>query len=102
MDIIFDFLFEIFAEVLCESFLSLYTAFTPDKKISPKTKKTVEVIAGATGFVLFICLIFGGAMLLDSKGKSDLGKILIGFPIVYFLTAMVLFIKKLVKRAKKK
>lgn len=101
MDFIFDILAEIFAEVFCDCFISTYTAFVPDKKISHKMKQTIEIVAGAISIILFICLIFGGAMLLDTKGKSELGKILIGFPIVYFLTAVILGIRKLVKKAKK-
>ena len=67
-----------------------------------KKREKYKFIVVVVTVILLILLVIGGVMLLETKGKSELGKILIGFPIVYILTAVVLLIRKLVKRAEKK
>ena len=102
MDIIFEVLVEFFAELFCEGFLSASTEIVPYDKVPREKREKYKLIVVVISVVLLILLVIGGVMLLETKGKSELGKILIGFPIVYILAAVVLLIKKLVKRAKKK
>ncbi len=102
MDIIFEILAETFSEILLEGVLSASAEVVPYEKLPRKKKEKYKFIVAAVSTLLLILLIIGGVILLETKGKSELGKILIGFPIVYILTAVVLLIKKLVKRAKKK
>ena len=102
MDIMFEGLIEFFAEIFCEGFLSASTEIVPYEKLPRKKREKYKFIVVVISVILFILLVIGGVMLLETKGKSELGKILIGFPIVYILTAVALLIKKLVKRAKKK
>ena len=102
MDIIFEVLVEFFTELFCEGFLSASTEIVPYDKLPREKREKYEFIVVVISVILLISLFIGVIMLLQTKGKSELGKILIGFPIVYILTAVVLLIKKLVKRAKKK
>ncbi len=102
MDIIFEVIVEFFAELFCEGFLSASTEIVPYDKLPREKREKYEFIVVVISVILLISLFIGVIMLLQTKGKSELGKILIGFPIVYILTAVVLLIKKLVKRAKKK
>ena len=102
MDIIFEVLVEFFAELFCEGFLSASTEIVSYDKVPREKREKYKLIVVVISVVLLILLVIGGVMLLETKGKSELGKILIGFPIVYILAAVVLLIKKLVKRAKKK
>ena len=102
MDIIFDFLVEIFAEGIIEGVLSASAEVVPYEKLPREKREKYKFIAVIVSVILLILLVVGGVMLLETKGESDLGKILIGFPCVYFLTAVVLFIKKCVKRVKNK
>ena len=102
MDIIFEGLLEFFAELFCEGFLSASTEIVPYEKLPRKKREKYKFIGVVISVILLILLVIGGVMLLETKGKSELGKILIGFPIMYILTAVVLLVKKLVKRAKKK
>lgn len=102
MDIIFESIVEFFAEMFCEGFLSASTEIVPYDKLPREKREKYKFIAVVISVILLILLVIGGVMLLETKGKSELGKILIGFPIVYILTAVVLLVKKLVKRAKKK
>ena len=102
MDIIFEVIVEFFAEMFCEGFLSASTEIVPYDKLPRDKREKYKFIVVLISVILLILLVIGGVMLLETKGKSELGKILIGFPIVYILTAVVLLIKKLVKRAKMK
>ena len=102
MDIIFEVIVEFFAEMFCEGFLSASTEIVPYDKLPREKREKYKFIVVLISVILLILLVIGGVMLLETKGKSELGKILIGFPIVYILTAVVLLIKKLVKRAKMK
>lgn len=102
MDIIFEVIVEFFAELFCEGFLSASTEIVPYDKLPREKREKYEFIVVVISVILLISLFIGVIMLLQTKGKSELGKILIGFPIVYILTAVVLLVKKLVKRAKKK
>ena len=102
MDVVFEMIFEFFAELFCEGLTSVFTdEFVPYEELPRKKRERYNFIAGVISIVMFVLLIVGGIMLLETKGKSDLGKILTGFPIVYILTAVVLLIKR-VKRKKKK
>ncbi len=102
MDVIFEVIVEFFAEMFCEGFLSASTEIVPYDKLPREKREKYKFIVVVISVILLILLVIGGVMLLETKGKSELGKILIGFPIVYILTAVVLLVKKLVKRAKKK
>ena len=102
MDVAFEMILEFFAELFCEGLTSVFTdEFVPYEELPRKKRERYNFIAGVVSIVMFVLLIVGGIMLLETKGKSDLGKILTGFPIVYILTAVVLLIKR-VKRKKKK
>ena len=101
MDIIFEAIVEFFAEVFGEGILSASTEVVPYDKLPREKRGKYKFIVVVVSVILLILLILGGVMLLETKGKSELGKILIGFPIVYFLTAVILLIKKLIKRNNK-
>ena len=98
MEFISEFFVEFFIEIFCEGVLSVGTEIVPYKKLPEAKRKKYKAIAVVTTFVLFVLLMVGGAMLLETKGKSDLGKVLIGFPIVYFVTGIVLKIYHHLKR----
>ncbi len=102
MDFVCEVLVEFFAELFCEGFLSASTEIIPYEKLPRKKREKYKFIVTAVSGVLLVLLIIGGIMLLETNGKSELGKIFVGFPIVYILTAVVLLIKKLVKLKKKK
>ena len=101
MDIIFEAIVEFFAEVFGEGILSASTEVVPYDKLPREKREKYKFIVVVVSVILLILLNLGGVMLLKTKGKSELGKILIGFPIVYFLTAVILLVKKLVKRDNK-
>ena len=97
MEFIFEFFFELVVEIFGEAFFSAGGEFVPDEKLLGKKKKLVTGIVIVTSLVLLICLIIGGVMLLETKGTSVLGKILVGFPIVYFVMGVMLKVKRAIK-----
>lgn len=98
MDFIVDFFVEFFMEIVVEGFVSAGTEVAPYEKLSEKKKDAITVVAVIVSVLLFLLLVIGGIMLLETKGESDLGKVLIGFPIVYFLTGIILKIVRFVKK----
>lgn len=103
MDVVFEMILEFFAELFCEVLSSAFTdEFVPYEKLPKKKRERYKFIVSIVSGVLFVSLIVGGGMLLGTNGKSDLGKILTGFPIVYILTAVVLLIRRRIRRKKKK
>ncbi len=98
MEFIIEFFVEFFMEIFCEGVLSVGSEVVPYERLSKAKKKKYKAIASVTTLVLFVLFMVGGAMLLETSGKSDLGKILIGFPIVYFITGIVLKIYRHIKR----
>lgn len=100
MDFIFDFLAELFAEIFCEGILSAGAEVVPYEKLPQEKREKYKFIAVVVSVILLILLVIGGVMLLETKGKSILGKIFISFPLVYFLTAVVLYIKNHIKKLK--
>ena len=99
MDTIFEGIIEFFGELFCEGFLSASTEFVPYEKMPKEKKNKYKFIVAAVSAILLGLLVIGGVMLLETKGKSELGKILVGFPIVYILTVVVLLVKMLVNDA---
>lgn len=103
MDVVFEIIFEFFAELFCEGLTSVFTdEFVPYEELPRKKREKYKFIVFVVSVVMFVSLIVGGIILLETKGESELGIILVGFPIVYILTAVVLLIRKSVKRRKKK
>ncbi|MBR3836437.1 MAG: hypothetical protein IKJ69_06620 [Clostridia bacterium] len=101
MDLVCEVLVEFFAELFCEAFLSASTEIVPYEKLPRKKREKYKFIVAVVSVVLLVLLVIGGIILLETNGNSELGKILIGFPTVYILTAVVLMIKKLRKRKKR-
>lgn len=100
MDFIVDFFVEFFMEIVVEGFVSAGTEVVPYEKLPKGKKDAITVVAVIVSVLLLLSLIIGGVMLLETKGESDLGKVLIGFPIVYFLTGIILKIVRFMKKRK--
>ena len=100
MDFIIEFLVEFFMEIFVGGFLSAGAEVVPYEKLSKKKKEKYKYIAVAVSAILLVLLIIGGVMLLETKGKSELGKVFIGFPVVYFVTGIVLKIYRYIKKEK--
>ncbi len=93
-----EFIVEFFMELFCEGLLSVGAEVVPYEKLPKAKKQKYKIIAMVTTVLLFVLFMVGGAMLLETSGKSDLGKVLVGFPIVYFLTGIVFKIYRNIKR----
>ena len=97
MEVVVEFLFELLIEGFVEAFLSSGEEFIPEKKLSGKKGTIIRIIVIAITLLLGISLVVGVAMLLETKGESVLGKMLAGFPVVYFVTGIILKVIKIIK-----
>jgi lysylphosphatidylglycerol synthetase-like protein (DUF2156 family) len=97
-----EFIFEFLAELIGEIVISASTEAIPYEKLPKRKRKKYMFIVAVITAALLISLVVGIAMLLETKGESALGKMLIGFPIVYFLIILELAIRKCMKKAKSK
>lgn len=90
MEFLLDAFVEFFIELLCDPFLSLSSAFVPQKKLSEKVKRMIGYVLFVVSFALFFGLIIGIFILFKSDGKSFWGWLLISLCVVFFLTGMIL------------
>lgn len=90
MEFLLDAFVEFFIELLCDPFLSLSSAFVPQKKLTEKTKRMIGYVLLIVSFFLFFGLIIGIFILFKSNGKSFWGWLLISLYVVFLLTGMIL------------
>ncbi len=98
MEFIFDILVEAFFELFCEGFVSLYSAFVPQKVVSEKGKKIIGYVCLAFLLALFAGLFVGIIILVETKGQSFWGWLLICLNIIYLLTGITLKILSHIKK----
>ena len=98
MDFIFDVLFEAILEIFGEGFISLCSAFIPQKTITEKGKKIIRCVCLAISLLLFIGLFIGIAILVETKGQNFWGWLLISLSIIYLLTGITLKIVSCIKK----
>ncbi|MCH5170639.1 MAG: hypothetical protein J1F24_05065 [Oscillospiraceae bacterium] len=98
MDFIFDVLVESIFEIFVDGFLALCSAFVPQKVLTEKGKKIIGYIFLAISVVLLVGLFIGIVVLLETKGQSFWGWLLIGLNIIYIITGITL---KIVSHFKK-
>ena len=98
MEFLFDILVEAFFELFGEGFISLCSAFVPQKVVSEKRKKIIGYVCLAISLILLVGLFAGIIILVETKGQSFWGWLLISLNIIYLLAGITL---KIVSRNKK-
>ena len=98
MDFLMDFLVEVVFNVFAEGFISLAAAFMPNKAFSPRTEKILTIIFSLIGICLFVLLVVGAVILIESRGDNIMGWILTGVCAIYVVLAIV---SKIVAKTKK-
>lgn len=98
MDFLFDILVEAFFEIFGEGFIALCSAFVPQKAVSEKGKKIIGYVCLAVSLVLFIGLFAGIIILVETKGQSFWGWLLISLSIIYLLAGITLKIIAHIKK----
>lgn len=99
MDFVFDLLAEFVFEIIGEGYVSLCSAFVPQRAITEKGKKIIQGIVLVVSILLFVGLFIGIAILVEAKGQSFWGWLLISLSIIYLLTGIAV---KIVSHIKKK
>ena len=98
MEFIFDILVEAFFELFGEGFISLCSAFVPQKVVSERGKKIIGYVCLAVSLVLFLGLFAGIIILVETKGHSFWGWILICLNIIYLFTGITLKMISCIKK----
>ena len=98
MEFIFEVLVEAFFELFGEGFISLCSAFIPQKTITEKGKKIISCVCLAISLLLFIGLFIGIAILVETKGQNFWGWLLICLSMIYLLTGITLKIVSCIKK----
>ena len=89
MDFLIDFLVEVVFNVFAEGFVSLAAAFMPNKVLSSRTEKILTVIFSLLGICLFVLLVVGIVMLVESHGDNLIGWIFMGVCTIYVVLSIV-------------
>ena len=90
LDILFELILTVFVEGFTEGFVSLCTAFVPQKKISPQTRKIITWTCVIASLLLLVGLFAGIIIAVETRGQSFWGWLLIALGIVYLLVGIAL------------
>ena len=95
---LFDILVEAFFEIFSEGFIALCSAFIPQKVASKKRKKIIGYVCLAISLILLVGLFAGIIILVETKGQSFWGWLLISLNIIYLLAGITLKIISHIKK----
>lgn len=98
MDLIFDVLIEVVFGIFCEGIIDLSSAFVPQKVISEKRKKIIGYVCLVISLVLLVGLFAGIIILVETKGQSLWGWLLISLNMIYLLAGITLKIISHIKK----
>ena len=98
MDFLFDILDEAFFEIISERYIALCSAFVPQKAVSKKGKRFIGYVCLAISLTLLVGLIVGIIILVETKGQSFWGWLLISLNIIYLLAGITLKIISHIKK----
>ena len=98
MEFLFDILVEAFFEIFGEGFIALCSAFIPQKVVSEKGKKIIGYVCLTVSLVLFVGLFAGIIILVETKGHSFWGWLLISLNIIYLFAGMAMKIISQIKK----
>ncbi len=98
MDEIFEIIFEFVVEIVVEGFLNLYKAFLPSKVVSPIAYKVIKMVALIISATLFVLLIIGIGLLIESGATSVLGWVFVSLYGLYLVLAIVAWVFSAVRK----
>ena len=98
MEFLFDILVEAFFELFGEGFISLCSAFVPQKVVSEKRNKIIGYVCLAISLILLVGLFAGIIILVETKGQSFWCWLLISLNIIYLLAGITLKIISNIKK----
>lgn len=89
MGLILDVIIYVVFEFLGEFFVSVFTAFIPSRKLSIKDYRIIFVVGLIISVFLFVGLVYGIILLVESNAQSVLGWIFVSLAVIYVLTGIV-------------
>jgi len=96
MEFVLDILVEAFIEIFGEGFITLCSAFVP--QVSEKGKKIIGFVCLVISLVLFLGFFAGISILVETKGESFWGWLLISLSVIYLLAGITLKIVSHIKK----
>lgn len=90
MDFIMDCLVEGFLELFGEGFVYLCSAFVPNKNISERAHRIIGIVVLFVSLALFVGLIVGIFLLVETNGQSFWGWLLISLSVIYIVGGIAL------------
>lgn len=98
MDFIVDVLAEGFFELFAEGFVSLCSAFILKKILSDRLQRIIGIMFLVIALALFIGLIVGIVLLVETSGQSFWGWLLISLSVLYVVSGIALKIVSHIKK----
>ena len=98
MEFLVDILVEVFFELFGEGFITLCSAFVPQKVVSDRGKKIIGYVCLAISLILLVGLFAGIIILVETKGQSFWSWLLISLNIIYLLAGITLKIISHIKK----
>lgn len=97
-----DILVEILFEVFCEGFISLVDVFLPKQPKSHGLRGAITIVFLLLACALLVGLVIGVVLLLENRGSSFWGWLLVSANVVYVSTALLLkFCRRKQEKGKK-
>lgn len=85
-----DCLVEGFLELFGEGFVYLCSAFVPNKNISERAHRIIGIVVLFVSLALFVGLIVGIFLLVETNGQSFWGWLLISLSVIYIVGGIAL------------
>lgn len=98
MDMVIEILVEAFFELFVEGFLTLRSAFVPDKALSPRGRQIAGIVCLILSIVLLVGLFAGIIFLLVTDGQSVWGWVLLSVGVLYVVSGILLKIIAVIKK----
>ena len=99
MELVLEFLGEVFLSFIAEGLLALCELFVPKKVIEKRGRKVINWVCIIVSITLIIGLIIGIIILNEINGRNFLGWLLISLNILFFALGIVF---KIIAHVKKK
>lgn len=102
MDLIIDIIVEILFGSPAEGFVTLSFIFIPKNNLTPKAEKRLRIIFTFAGLLLFVLLIVGIVLLIESHGTCALGLVFVILCGLYVASSITLKIITKIKNTQEK
>lgn len=98
MSFIVDILVEFLLNIFAEGFVALAASFMPKRNLSKRAQNIISIVSCLIGAAMFVLLIVGIVLVVESSAGNIFGWIFIGICVAYIILAITLKIIYVVKK----